>query len=136
MFIYFSSDFSPVRLFQPVHLLIPILFPPCMLILVCTFVRHLRVSLCMCVLVCNVKSAIFPWSNFRLSEKTKRSMWQPLIIVFTFMESRILGLNSFTKMKRWRNFTQDGFRENCETRVYFIAYIARRNLFHSSYWII
>ena len=39
--------------------------------------------------VCNAKSAIFPLSNFRLSEKTKWFLWQPLIIVFTVMESRI-----------------------------------------------
>ena len=42
-----------------------------------------------CVSVCNVKSANFPWSNIRSSEKIKWFLWQPLIIVFAVMESRI-----------------------------------------------
>ena len=37
----------------------------------------------------SAKNAIFPLSNLKLSEKTNRFMWQPLIIVFTVMESRI-----------------------------------------------
>ena len=40
-----------------------------------------------------------------------------------------LGLNSLTKMKRWRNFTQEWlacYRENCGKRVYFIAYSEKK----------
>ena len=48
-----------------------------------------------------------------------------------------LGLNSRTKMKRWRNFTQYGLlaTEKIVGHAYILLHIARRNLFHSSYWI-
>ena len=49
-----------------------------------------------------------------------------------------LVLNSLTKMKRWRNFTHDGLLATAKIVVheYILLHIARRNLFHSSYWII
>ena len=46
-----------------------------------------------------------------------------------------LGLNSLTKMKRWRNFTQVGMfaTEKIVGHAYILLHVARRNLFHSSY---
>ena len=49
-----------------------------------------------------------------------------------------LGLNSLTKMKRWRNFTQDGMlaTEKIVGHAYILLYMARRNLYHIPHWII
>ena len=47
-----------------------------------------------------------------------------------------LGLNSLAKMKRWRNFTQDGMLATEKIvggHAYILLHVARRNLFHSSY---
>ena len=43
-----------------------------------------------------------------------------------------------SKMKRRRNFTHDGFLATGKIvgHAYILLHIARRNLFHSSYWII
>ena len=40
--------------------------------------RWTNIHVCFCLCVCNVKSANFPWSNIRSSEKIKWFLWQPL----------------------------------------------------------